>query len=59
MLVSKYLRSQLHESLNILKWNSPLISLSLHLMDGVITNGRNIRNFVKSQPLFDVYRQYL
>ena len=26
---------------------------------GVVTKGRNIKNFVKSQPLFDVHRQYL
>ena len=24
-----------------------------------MTEGRNIKNFVKSQPLFDVHRQYL
>ena len=24
-----------------------------------MTNGRNIENFLKSQPLFDVYQQYL
>ena len=24
-----------------------------------MTKGRNIKNFIKSQPLFDVYRQYL
>ena len=37
----------------------PIISLSLHLKGRVVTNGKNIIKFVKSQPLFDVHRQYL
>ena len=42
-----------------LEWNSPLISLSLHLRGRVVTKGRNIKNFLNSQPLFDVHQQYL
>ena len=41
-----------------LEWNSPLISLSLHLRGRVVTKGRNIKNFVKIKPPFDVHRQY-
>ena len=38
----------------------PLISLSLYLSGRVVTKGRNIKKFVKSQqPLFDVHWQYL
>ena len=40
-----------------LEWNSPLISLSLHLRGRVVTKGRNIKDFVKSRPLFDVQWQ--
>ena len=40
-------------------WNSPLITLSLHLRDRVVTKGREIIMFVKSQLPFDVHRQYL
>ena len=39
-----------------LECDGPLVSLSLHLRGWVATNGRDI---VKSQPLFDVHRQYL
>ena len=35
-----------------------IISLSLHSRGRVVTTGRNIKNFVKSQPPFDVHRQY-
>ena len=28
-------------------------------MGRVVTKGRNIINFVKSKPLFDIHRQYL
>ena len=38
-----------------LELNSPLISVSsLHLRGRVVTKRRNIKNFVKSQALFDV-----
>ena len=37
----------------------PIKSLSLHLRDRVVTKGGNIKNLIKSQPLFDVLRQYL
>ena len=40
-------------------WNSPLITLSLHLRGRVVTKGRKIIIFEKSQPPFDVQRQYL
>ena len=40
-------------------WNIPLISLSLHLRGRVVTKERDIKNFVKSQPPFDVHWQYL
>ena len=33
--------------------------LSLHLRGRVVTKGREIIIFVKSQPLFDIHRQYL
>ena len=39
-------------------WNSPLITLSLHLRGRVVTKGREIIIFTKSQPIFDVHRQY-
>ena len=55
MLVSKKLCFHLHESPDI--W--PIISLSLDLTGGVVTKSRNIIYLVKSQPLFDVHRQYL
>ena len=42
-----------------MEWNSPLISLSLRLRGMVIAKERNINNFLKSQPLFDVHRRYL
>ena len=62
MLVKEQLFSHLHKSLDILiffVWNSPLITLSLHLRGRVVTKGREIIIFVKSQPPFDVHRQYL
>ena len=37
----------------------PITSLSLHLRGQVVTKGKSIINLVKSQPLFDVHRQYL
>ena len=37
----------------------PIISLSLLSKGGVVTKGRNIKNFAKSELLFDVHRQYL
>ena len=40
-------------------WNITLISLSLHLRGRVVTKERDIKNFVKSQPPFDVHWQYL
>ena len=41
-------------------WNSPLITLSLHLRGQVVTKGRQIIIFVNfSQLPFDVHRQYL
>ena len=40
-------------------FSASLISMSLHLRGQAVTKGRNIKNFVKSQPLFDVHRQYL
>ena len=50
----------MHKSLDILNGKAqPLISLSLHLRGWVVTKGRNIKNFVKSQPLFDVHQQYV
>ena len=39
--------------------NSPLITLSLHLKGSVVTKGREIIIFVKSQPPFDAHRQCL
>ena len=62
MLVTKYLFSHLHERLDILTffvWTSPLITLSLNLRGRVVTKGREIIIFEKSQPPFDVHRQYL
>ena len=62
MQVTKELFSHLHERLDILTffvWTSPLISLSLHLRGRVVTKGREIIIFAKSQPPFDVHRQYL
>ena len=52
----------MHQSLDIFTffvWNSPLIALSLHLRGWVVTKGREIIIFVKSQPPFDLHRQYL
>ena len=52
----------MHERLDILTyfvWNSPLITLSLHLRGRVVTKGREIIIFVKSQSTFNVHRQYL
>ena len=40
-------------------WTSPLITLSLDLKGRVVTKGREIIIFAKSQPPFDVHRQYL
>ena len=52
--------SYLHECLSRhFVSNSPLISLSLHLRGRVVTKGRDITNFVKSQPFFDINWQYL
>ena len=42
-----------------LVWNSPLITLSLRLRGQVATKGREIIILAKSQPPFDVHRQYL
>ena len=39
--------------------NSPLISLLLHLRGQVVKKERDNINFLKSQPLFGVHRQYL
>ena len=39
--------------------NSPIISLSLHFRGRIVTKRRKIKNFVKTQPLFDVHQQYL
>ena len=39
-------------------WNSPLITLSLHLKGRVVTKGREIIIFAKSQLIFDVHGQY-
>ena len=52
----------MHERLDILNffvWTSPLITRSLHLRGRVVTKGRQIIIFAKSQPPFDVHRQYL
>ena len=52
----------MYERLDILTfnvWNSTLITLSLHSRGRVVTKGRQIIIFVKSQPPFDVHRQYL
>ena len=62
MPVTKLLFSHLHERLDILTffvWNSPLMTLSLHLRGRVVAKGREIIVFAKSQPPFDVHRQYL
>ena len=62
MLATKYLFFHLHERLDILNffvWASSLITLSLHLRGRVVTKGREIIIFAKSQPPFDVHRQYL
>ena len=40
-------------------WNSPLITLSLHLRGRVVTKGRQVIIFAKSQAPFDEHRQYL
>ena len=40
-------------------WISPLINLSLDLKGRVVTKGREIIIFAKSQLPFDVHRQYL
>ena len=55
MLVPKKLFSHLHESLDIL--NGTILLLDLR--GRVVAKGRNIKNFVKSQLLFDVHWQYL
>ena len=39
-------------------WNSPLITLSLDLRGRVVIKGREIIILAKSQPTFDVHRQY-
>ena len=62
MLVTKKLIFHLHESLDILTllvWNSPFITLPLHLRGWVVTKGKEIIIFVKNQSPFDVHRQYL
>ena len=46
------------ESLDFFVWNSPLITLSSHLRGRVVTKGREITIFVKSQSPFNVHRQY-
>ena len=43
----------------IFVWTSPLITLSGDLKGRVVTKGREIVIFAKSQPPFDVHRQYL
>ena len=61
MLVKKWLFSHLHGRLDIFTffmWNSPLINFSLHLRGQFVTKGKEIIIFVKSQPPFDVHRQY-
>ena len=42
-------------------WHSPSINHSVITLVGgrVVTEGRDIINFVKSQPLFDIHQQYL
>ena len=40
-------------------WTSPLITMSLHLRGRVETKGKGIIIFAKSQPPFDVHRQYV
>ena len=35
------------------------MTLSWHLRSRDVTKGRIIKNFVKSQPLFDVHQQYV
>ena len=47
------------DSLTFFVWNSPLITLSLHLRGRVVTKGTEIIIFAKSQLPFDVHRQYL
>ena len=37
----------------------PINQSVIHLRSRVVTKGRNIKNFVKSQPLFDVHGKFL
>ena len=46
-------------NLTFFVWNSPLITLSLHLRGRIVTKEKEIIIFAKSQPPFDVHRQYL
>ena len=43
---------------DLFAWNSPLITMSLHLRGQVATKGKEIIIFAKIQLPFDVHRQY-
>ena len=52
------IRLRIHHAPIPLEWNSPLISVSLHL-GGRVVKEETLKNFVKSQPFFGVHWQYL